>query len=474
MRHIRLTPIQMLALLVTLAIHQTAFAGPCDAVPEAGRSDCEARVERECKHQRAPSSRARCEERVLKRLASSAASGASTDPSAGHPCDALDPSVRVHCRGTVARACERDRAPQARAACEARAYARYAEGLQAKGQTCESVPPHRQAECTQLVADKCHFSNPDSQARCVDRVITEELGPCTDKPVVEACQRIRDAFMKTCASAAYRPAVKDPVAMAKWLDMVSAMPGILEEIQRFETSWPKCVPPAARIPGCDLGAHQIQECKEADGKFKAQWGLAIGGLVTAERVDRELQAIESAAGRPSFMRVAARRAQGRADQLKEMLAMNARAPGDQVDVKAVQAAIARYEAKREDVLKRHAAMIASARCPQGKGGPAALQSTLASVARDFYQKAEPGDRFKKQLNVFRLDGPSSFKVEVLTRIKHEDQPAVACVTQAYPDEKICRIFRVTLRRTQPPGGAWSGWRWYSIGGGDELLCQNMK
>ncbi len=390
------------------------------------------------------------------------------------PCDAVPAGQREDCSTMIEQKCARYDSPSSRSRCEAQVLDRFAEAESAGGLSCADVPPHRRAACDAHIEERCQSTSPDSHARCVDRVVGEDFNACTDPAVVDLCRSILDDFIGTCANAAGRPPVKDPVAMALWLDMVAAMPEILGRIDSFERDSGACMEPEPKVPGCDLGAHQVIECKEAAGRFAEQWELAIVGLASSEHVDRELDTIEVTAQRPSFMRVAAQRAKARADQLREMLELNQRSPAPGADTSAITAAITRYEAKRAEILKRHAAMIAAARCPQGAGGAADRRSELATVATSFYEKAEPGDSFAKKLSVFRLDGAASFKVEPLSRIRHEDQPAVACVKQSYPDEAVCRIFRVTMRRTQPLDGSWGPWSWYSIGGGDELLCENMR
>ncbi len=119
--------------------------------------------------------------------------------------------------------------------------------------------------------------------------------------------------------------------------------------------------------------------------------------------------------------------------------------------------------------------LAKVKCPRAKNRNAKMTKRMRKVLVAHLADTEvAGSTMKETVVRFGLSGKARRKREALRRITHEDLPGFACVRQEKDGQTTCRIFQMTFRRSKPDGGSFGPWAFYSIGGGGEMLCRNLK
>lgn len=307
---------------------------------------------------------------------------------------------------------------------------------------------------------------------------------CTTKKLVSACQRLRKDAYRICGNANYNPAAN----LKKWLAIVRTYPLVLRRISAFRKASGTCLNRPrgrrfrryrrfmnggrTRVFGCALENNDLKRCVAGGKKLKIRWAAhvkykAVTGLAPY------IKSLDRWINEPGSLRICQTRARSLAAELKVLRAANRKLGAIAVSDAPIANAIAGLERRGLACKTKLAQLIAKRRCPRGKGGSRRLARTLRRVAKRWYT-TKPGDKFKKRLHKFRLNGPTRRKYNPFKRTTFEYAPSIACVSQTYPNKKNCRIFTVTWMRKKTRRSRWSRWGFYSIGGGAMMACKNLR
>jgi hypothetical protein len=146
-----------------------------------------------------------------------------------------------------------------------------------------------------------------------------------------------------------------------------------------------------------------------------------------------------------------------------------------VDKKKVAALQAWMKTEEAHWAKAREKALAKVKCPKATNKNKKLTKKLRKVLTAHAETTKKkGSTLKETMHKFGLAGKATQKREAFKRVLHEDLPAFSCVEQVRGKDQTCRIFEITFRRSKPDGGRWGDWGFYSVGGGGEMLCSNLR
>jgi hypothetical protein len=348
----------------------------------------------------------------------------------------------------------------------------------------EGVAPALIAECNQAIYDRCR---PGYTQRCIDgmikdfRVKTKEQGAtaqraaetaseavCNTDEFVAACEKAKEMVKGVCQARGTVGAERSPEALAKWRDLFARAPEVKAYWAGFAAKYPKCQLSRFR---CNYSDFDRDNCLKVEDTFREMWSQYQ--KVLADEVARAREDVARLAKNPFdwgaaavFDELGGRLLEAQKFAGVAFLGVNASELGAWSRWLADQKGT--WQANREGAL-------ATIKCPAATNNDKALTARLRKVL-DQHDKAtrKPDSKMTEAVGSFGLTGSAVQSSEIIPPVTHEDQGGFACVRQEQAGKNTCRILKVTFRRDKPAGGKWGAWGFYSVGGGDEMSCKNLK
>ncbi|MBI5608712.1 MAG: hypothetical protein HY902_07510 [Deltaproteobacteria bacterium] len=348
----------------------------------------------------------------------------------------------------------------------------------------EGIAADLLAACNQSAYDRCR---PGYTKRCVDGVVksfqeqTKEAGKAAAGAKETAAEGVcdTDAFVAECTKAnAYAKEVCNetgtpigdpkPEKRAKWQALWSRAPEAKAYWAAFAPKYPKCT---RSVFKCYYSDFDREACEKVEDTFRGKWAEYRKNL--ADTVERARQDVAALAKNP-FDWAAASIFDTLPRHLEEA-AVFAAIPYLKADASEIAGwstwlggEKAKWQANREAALDK-------VKCPEPTNKDKALTATLRKVLDEHGKTSrDPKSTLVETVATFGLTGKAVQSHEAVPPITHEDQGGFGCVKQDKDGKQTCRVLKFTFRRSKPAGGSFGAWGFYSVGGGDEMACKNLK
>ncbi len=353
----------------------------------------------------------------------------------------------------------------------------------ASAETCDSVAPGRKAECHKLARKYCTSSSENIRYNCIRGLVAARFSKCTRPSLVNTCKALSKDTYRLCQGT-FVPRAN----LKEFMNAVQDIPALMTRVNAFRKAAGNCIerPRGAgpyvrrflsgsrtRIYDCSLEKNDLKRCTGTLKKLRVAWAKHVEDHTSGSTYSIKTKMLTGYYNNPEMLELCSRNAKSLAKDVETLLHLNQKHPSIRVPDGPLKSALAEYR-KRDLACKvKLDKVIATRRCPRGKGGSASLARTLRNIAKKWYRTL-PGNKFKKKMRKFHLNGRTRRKYNAFTRVTTEYAPSILCVEQRYPDKTDCRILTVTWSRTKARGRGWSRWRADGIGGGAKMLCKNIR
>lgn len=332
---------------------------------------------------------------------------------------------------------------------------------------CSDVPRDKEDACRAESKAKCGHLRVTPRLECEGK-IARSMMPCLSADYEAMCTKVRSLAKEVCREPRGL-VLSEPKTIEAWKARVERLVGSGAPWKAYKEKYGECYR-ARRYVECDEDAGSAYDaCEAAPAAYKKTYAEMVDSVLNSE-LGYLQESVKNDLKRESF-HVAAQTIKMVRTSLDTLLAIDAAVATVRHRSDELKAAAATLTALADEVEAARVKVLAARRCPAGKAHDKKLLAKLKPVL-DF----KDTETMKETALVIRMNGKPVKKVEPLTRVTHEDAPLVACVKQVKKAEntETCRIFFVTARRSKVGSGKWGDWAFYSIGGGDEMLCENVK
>lgn len=348
----------------------------------------------------------------------------------------------------------------------------------------DGIAPALVEACNQAAYDRCR---PSYQPRCINGVIkdfqvqTKEQGKqgqrdqaatgekvCDSDDFVQACTKALDYSKSVCMHQGSLAGEQDSGRLAAWRAVFAKAPEAKAYWAAFAPKYPQCN--LSRF-ACSFSEFDSQACEQVEDKFRAKWGEFREALM--QRVELAKDDVKTLARNPfdwaaaaTFDRLATDLQE--ASKFAEIAYLNVDAAELAGWSKWIGEEKVKWQANREKAL-------ANVKCPVATNKDGALTAKLRKVLDEHLSTTRnPESTMVETVRSFGLLGSAEQSHQQLPPVTFEDQGSFACVRQDKEGTTTCRILKFTFRRSKPAGSGWSEWGFYSVGGGEEMSCKNLK
>jgi len=348
----------------------------------------------------------------------------------------------------------------------------------------EGVAPDLADACNQAVYDKCR---PAYQKRCVDGILrdyrsrSQERGApgggpsastsdavCDAEPFVTECKKALAYAKDVCSVHGNAAGDKKPGELETWLKRFGAVPEAKAHWAAFALKYPLCTKSKYT---CSYNEFDRDACLTADVTYRTKW--------TEYRTDlaRKVELAKHDVGR-----LAKNPLDWGASPVFDMLGKHLEEASKfmvfaylNADAKEIEGWTRWLAGEKTKWLSNREAALAKVRCPEPTNKDKALAAALRRVL-DEHGKAsrDPNAKMVETVGTFGLLGKAVQSHQALPPVTHEDQGGFGCVRQEKEGKTTCRVLTFTFRRSKPGGGKFGAWGFFSVGGGDEMSCKNLK
>lgn len=325
--------------------------------------------------------------------------------------------------------------------------------------TCDSLPDEAQGACKGKVAKACTMTDYWPKRKCEDEIVRAS-NPCEAEAYRTSCEAAVKANQEVCTKAEVD--WNRPADVSAWMQRRARVAQVLRDWKEFAGKHKGCFD---RGP-CRASARMLAECAAAGDAYQKSFNEQVTFYVET-RVPQKREQIAEFVKQKRFAN-----ASGWTKNLIEAMETTYLV----IDPQRKEILALRDALKKEaaDYEQKARAELASVKCPAEIAKNDALKKTLQGVMSTWFASDDEQSGIKETVEVFRMGGKPAQTRNAIGRVTFDDAPVIACVRQVRDGAATCRIFKATVRREKPDGGSWSDWKYQSIGGGDELLCENLK
>lgn len=293
---------------------------------------------------------------------------------------------------------------------------------------------------------------------------------CESAAFQKQCKQAHDYYMKYCGSPrsldAYTP---ESDANDAWIEDAKQIGEIVSVWKQVAEKYPTCY---SGHGSCRLSKYERDTCIAMPATYKSafeEYVSTIKGSVV-DGWKRDIARAHKNPLDPFATRVfgSARKVINRMREVSSLAFLAV----DPKEIDEIDGWLAKEEAQWQ---AERAKTLLKVKCPHPRYKNKRLTKLLYKVlVAQGEATKKPGSTLKETIGEFGLSGKARQKREAFKHVLHEDIPAFSCVLQERGDQRTCRIFDITFRRSKPDGGTWGPWGFYSTGGGGEMSCKNLK